>query len=248
MPRQKTTLYLESGDYRRLKNWPARRASLRRSSCARRSLSMSPGMMFGDVRAASAVRQQARRPQRASGGVAGGAASPMIIADTGARCSRSSTRPTNITRRCWISSTNGGRVDPSVGDPRRGRLPRRRARGREGAGSLAGRSRVRRLSDRVGNGSGSVRAREIARRHRSLRIGLVDAVVMAIAERLQARPWRRSTCGTLAPWPSRAHHGCSRAIDPSLSLCAAAIRDQGSENHSGSHSGGLPDADQQSSS
>jgi uncharacterized protein len=30
------------------------------------------------------------------------------------------------------------------------------------------------------------RAREIARRHRSLRIGLVDAVVMAIAERLRA--------------------------------------------------------------
>ena len=30
------------------------------------------------------------------------------------------------------------------------------------------------------------RAREIARRHRALRIGLVDAVVMATAERLQA--------------------------------------------------------------
>jgi len=31
------------------------------------------------------------------------------------------------------------------------------------------------------------RAREIARRHRSLRIGLVDTVVMAIAERLHAQ-------------------------------------------------------------
>jgi predicted nucleic acid-binding protein len=31
-----------------------------------------------------------------------------------------------------------------------------------------------------------VRAREIAHRHRSLRLGLVDAVVMATAERLQA--------------------------------------------------------------
>jgi predicted nucleic acid-binding protein len=30
------------------------------------------------------------------------------------------------------------------------------------------------------------RAREIGRRHRALRIGLVDAVVMAVAERLQA--------------------------------------------------------------
>ena len=31
------------------------------------------------------------------------------------------------------------------------------------------------------------RAREIARRHRALRIGLVDAVVMAVAERLQVK-------------------------------------------------------------
>ncbi len=37
-----------------------------------------------------------------------------------------------------------------------------------------------------GTGADLTRAREIARRHRSLRIGLVDAVVMAIAERLRA--------------------------------------------------------------
>jgi predicted nucleic acid-binding protein len=38
-----------------------------------------------------------------------------------------------------------------------------------------------------GKGRDMIRAQEIARKHRALRVGLVDATVMAMAERLRAR-------------------------------------------------------------
>ena len=53
------------------------------------------------------------------------------------------------------------------------------------------------------------RAREIARTHRALRLGLVDTVVMALAERLQVEAVATLDLRHLAPWPSRAHRGCS---------------------------------------